>query len=59
MKYGNRFLTTKKIGSGSFGIVYKGIDLKTNREVAIKIEPRSAGFGYLFAESKVLKKLKR
>ena len=34
----NEFKIIKKIGSGSFGDVYKGISLKNNNFVAIKIE---------------------
>jgi serine/threonine protein kinase len=32
------YLAKKKISSGSFGVVYFGIDLRTNESVAIKIE---------------------
>ena len=32
------YLAKKKISSGSFGVVYFGIDLRTNDSVAIKIE---------------------
>jgi serine/threonine protein kinase len=28
----------KKIGSGSFGEIYLGLDLQTGREVAVKFE---------------------
>ena len=29
----------KKLGSGAFGEIFLGINLKTNQEVAIKLEP--------------------
>jgi casein kinase 1 len=31
---------SKKIGEGSFGVIYEGINLTTNENVAIKFEPR-------------------
>ena len=34
----NKFKILKRIGSGSFGIVYKGVDIKTDEFVAIKVE---------------------
>ena len=37
----NRYKVIKKIGSGSFGIVYKGLDSVTNEHVAIKVETNS------------------
>ena len=30
----------KKLGSGAFGIIYKGFNLKSNEEVAIKMVKR-------------------
>ena len=33
----DRFKIIKRIGSGSFGKIYQGIDLMTNERVAIKI----------------------
>ena len=36
--YNETYLSKKKISSGSFGVVYFGIDLKTNEAVAIKVE---------------------
>lgn len=34
----NRFQMGKMIGSGSFGEIYLGIDMKTGKEVAVKFE---------------------
>ncbi|TPX57233.1 hypothetical protein SpCBS45565_g08250 [Spizellomyces sp. 'palustris'] len=39
---GGHFKVGKKIGEGSFGIIYEGVNLKTNTPVAIKFEPRKA-----------------
>lgn len=38
VRVANRFKMGKKIGSGSFGEIYLGLDLQTNREVAVKFE---------------------
>lgn len=41
-KIGKTFKLTKKLGSGAFGEIFHGINLKNNSEVAIKLEPISA-----------------
>lgn len=41
LKVGKTFKLTKKLGSGAFGEIYHGINLRTNMEVAIKLEPVS------------------
>ena len=33
----DRFLLLHKLGKGGFGLIYSGIDLQTNKEVAIKL----------------------
>ena len=33
----NKYKTIKKLGSGSFGHVYEGLNLETNEKVAFKI----------------------
>jgi serine/threonine protein kinase len=35
----NKYLLTEKIGSGSFGTIYKGFNTRTNEQIAIKVEP--------------------
>ena len=35
----NKYLLTEKIGSGSFGTIYKGHNVRTNEHVAVKVEP--------------------
>ncbi|CAK78705.1 unnamed protein product (macronuclear) [Paramecium tetraurelia] len=36
--FNNQYVIQKKISSGSFGVVYQGIDLRTSDQVAIKVE---------------------
>lgn len=35
----NKYLISEKIGAGSFGVIYKGKNIRTSENVAIKIEP--------------------
>ena len=34
----NKYKIIKQIGSGTFGTIYQGINIRTNEKVAIKIE---------------------
>lgn len=43
----------KKLGSGAFGDIYLGTNLKLNEDVAIKLEPTKAKHPQLFYESKL------
>ena len=52
------FKSTDRLGGGSFGQIYKGINLKTKEEVAIKIESKNIETPQLLHESKILKILK-
>jgi casein kinase 1 len=38
--YTNISRVSRKIGEGSFGIIYEGTNITTNQHVAIKFEPR-------------------
>lgn len=38
IKVGKFYKLTKKIGSGAFGEIFHGINVKTNEEYAIKME---------------------
>ena len=51
------FKSTDRLGGGSFGQIYKGINLKTKEEVAIKIESKNIETPQLMHESKILKAL--
>lgn len=43
----------KKLGSGAFGDIYYGTNIKLNDEVAIKLEPIKAKHPQLFYEAKL------
>ncbi|KAI8710911.1 hypothetical protein NCS52_01519800 [Fusarium sp. LHS14.1] len=47
----------KRIGQGSFGVVYEGIDLTSRRQVAIKFEPLHPKVPQLRDECRAYKKL--
>lgn len=47
------FKLTRKLGSGAFGEIYHGINIKTNMEFAIKLEPVSSKNPQLFYEAKL------
>ena len=38
LRIGDKFQMRKKIGSGSFGEIYEGMNLQTHEKVAIKLE---------------------
>jgi serine/threonine protein kinase len=39
IRIGGRYRRCRKLGSGSFGEIYLGVNIQTHEEVAIKIEP--------------------
>jgi serine/threonine protein kinase len=39
LRVGGKYKLSRKLGSGAFGDVYLGTNIKTNEEVAIKLEP--------------------
>jgi hypothetical protein len=43
----------KKLGSGSFGDIYYGVNVKLGEEVAIKLESNKSKHPQLFNESKL------
>lgn len=49
-KIDNRFKILKKIGEGSFGVVYKAKDLISKHKVALKIETNSQGRNQILNE---------
>ena len=55
LKVAGKYCLTKKIGSGSFGEIYKGVDITNNAEVAIKLEPVNSRHPQLLYETKIYK----
>ena len=41
--FANRYAMGAKLGSGSFGSVYRATNVRTGDEVAIKMEPKTTG----------------
>ncbi|KAA6387532.1 MAG: putative Casein kinase I [Streblomastix strix] len=54
---GGRYKLDKKIGSGSFGDIYKGIVPGTDEEYGVKLEPANARMPQLMYECKLYKHL--
>ena len=53
IKIGKTFKLTKKLGSGAFGEIFHGINVKNGVEVAIKLEPVKSKHPQLFYEAKL------
>jgi serine/threonine protein kinase len=54
---GNKYKLTKKIGSGNFGSIYKAINIRTNENVAVKLELIEAELKLLRHESNIYRLL--
>lgn len=54
IKVGGHYQVGRRIGSGSFGEIHMGVDLRTGEEVAIKIENSSSKHPQLHLESRLL-----
>lgn len=54
---GRKYKIANKIGSGSFGVVYKGINIRSNELVAIKIESLTGKSRLLKNEAKICRHL--
>ena len=55
LRVGGKFKLNKKCGSGAFGEIYQGQNVKTGDSVAIKLEPVKTKFPQLLYETKVYK----
>jgi serine/threonine protein kinase len=49
----NKYKLIEKIGEGSFGSIYKGENVRTRENVAIKVEPINEGINLLKNETKI------
>lgn len=54
---GGKYRLVRKIGSGSFGDIYLGINITNGEEVAVKLESTKARHPQLLYESKLYKLL--
>ena len=43
IKVGSKYKLLKKLGKGAFGDLYSGINMKTEEEVAVKLERADSG----------------
>ena len=57
LRIGGQFELQKKLGKGSFGELYQGVNIKTNELVAIKLEKLLAVQPMLYYEFLLYKKL--
>jgi len=57
LRVGNKYRLGRKIGSGSFGDIYFGINVQTNEQVAIKLENLKSKHPQLQYEAKLYKVL--
>jgi len=57
LRVGNKYRLGRKVGSGSFGDIYLGVNITNNEEVAIKLESVKSKHPQLFYEAKLYKML--
>ncbi|KAJ5080639.1 casein kinase 1-like protein [Anaeramoeba ignava] len=57
LRVGNKYRLERKIGAGSFGVIYEGFNVSTKEEVAIKLESLNNKHPQLSYESKVYRTL--
>ncbi len=55
MRINDKYKLIKKIGSGAFGEIYKGINIQNNEDIAVKLEPAKTKFPQLYYEAKLYK----
>ena len=57
IRVGGKYRLGKHMGKGSFGTVFQGVNIKTNEEVAIKMEKLTCTQPMLQYEAKLYEKL--
>ena len=57
IRVGGKYKILKKIGSGSFGEIFEGVNLENNESIAIKLEKVNTRHPQLIYESKLIKLL--
>lgn len=57
LRVGKRYRLGRKIGAGSFGDIYGGVDIHTGEEVAIKLESVKSKHPQLLREAKIYRSL--
>ncbi len=50
---GGKYRLSRKLGCGAFGDIYHGTNIRTNEEVAIKLEPVRTKHPQLLYETKL------
>ena len=58
IRVGGKYKFDKKLGKGAFGALYSGFNIKTNEEVAIKLEKLDCDQPMLAYEAQLYEKLK-
>lgn len=58
IRVGGKYKVCKKLGSGSYGDIFQGINIKTNEEVGIKLEKLTAETPMLLYEAKIYEKFR-
>ncbi|KAL6043271.1 non-specific serine/threonine protein kinase [Balamuthia mandrillaris] len=57
LRVGGKYRLERKIGSGSFGEIYRGVNVQTDEEVAVKLENVKSKHLQLYYESRLYKVL--
>ena len=53
LRVGGKYRLSRKLGCGAFGDIYHGTNIRTNEEVAIKLEPVRTKHPQLLYETKL------